>query len=84
MADGLDAFSRLELEHERTLFAFYGWTRQDGTKGGSYFRLANSLSETLADLHADQGVADEGGYFALDAFIADTKENRGPCRAGLL
>jgi hypothetical protein len=66
---GIDAFDQLALEHERTLFMFYGFRTADGRQGGPYFKLAHSLSEALADLHANAGVADEGGYLVRDAFL---------------
>jgi hypothetical protein len=65
----LDAFSRLQLEHERTQFVFYGHRMRDGRQGGPYFKLAESLSEALADLWANPAVADEGLYFVNDAFV---------------
>ena len=67
--DELNAFDQLQLEHERTLFMFYGFHMKDGRLGSGYFKLANSLSEALADLCANGGVADEGGYFVSDAFL---------------
>jgi hypothetical protein len=65
----INAFDRLRLEHERTLFMFYGYRRVDGSPGHGYFKLAHSLAEALADLQASEGVADEGGYLVRDAFL---------------
>ena len=65
----LDAFDQLQLEHERTRFTFYGYRMRDGRQGGPYFKLAHSLAEALADLEANEGVADEGGYLVRDAFL---------------
>ena len=72
MAD-VDAFTRLALERERTQFTFYGFRTMDGQEGGPYFKLAHSLSEALADLEANPGVADEGGYLVRDAFLEKTE-----------
>jgi len=66
---GIDAFDQLVLEHERTLFMFYGYREADGRQGRGYFKLAQSLSEALTDLEANAGVADEGGYLVKDAFL---------------
>lgn len=71
---GLDAFHQLALERERTLFMFYGYRWARGDRGGGYFKHAHSLSEALADLDANEGVADEGGYFVKDAFIESTED----------
>lgn len=65
----IDAFDQLELEHERTLFMFYGYRRVNGEWGSGYFKLANSLSEALSDLHANEGVDSKGGYLVSDAFV---------------
>jgi hypothetical protein len=64
------------LEHERTLFMFYGYRMTDGTMGGGYFKLANSLAEALADLHANDGVDTdrELGYLVRDAFVESSEE----------
>jgi hypothetical protein len=69
MSDEIDAFHQLVFEHKRTLFMFYGHRMANGNPGGGYFKLANSLSEALADLEANPGVADDGGYLVRDAFI---------------
>ena len=69
--DELSAFDRLHLERQRTLFMFYGFRWADGRQGGGYFKHAHSLSAALADLSANEGVADEGGYFVKDAFVED-------------
>lgn len=71
----LDPLARLEIERERTLFMFYGfrWSA-NGEPGGVYFKLAHSLSEALADLEANPGVADEGGYLVSDAFLETGEE----------
>jgi len=75
MAGGVDAFTQLALEHERTLFMFYGFTNPDGTRGGAYFKLAHSLSEALADLEGNGGVAHPpGGYLVSDAFLEAGEE----------
>lgn len=63
-----DAFSELVLAHERTLFMFYGYRTANGAQGRGYFKLAYSLSEALADLEENAGVADEG-YLVRDAFL---------------
>jgi hypothetical protein len=65
----IDAFDRLQLERERTVFTFYGYRMADGRQGRGYFKLAHSLAEALTDLHANTGVADEGGYLIKDAFL---------------
>jgi hypothetical protein len=66
----MDAFHQLIRERERTMFVFYGflWT-EDGEVGGNYLKQAYSLGEALADLEANKGVADVGGYWVKDAFI---------------
>jgi len=75
MADEtIDAFTQLALERKRTLFMFYGYRGADGKQGGGYFKLANSLSEALADLEANPGVADEGRYLVQDAFLEEDDE----------
>jgi hypothetical protein len=73
----IDAFDRLQLEHERTLFMFYGFRNTDGSQGRGYFKLAHSLSEALADLQANPAVADEGGYFVRDAFLEISDDDDG-------
>ena len=70
----VDAFAQLVIEHERTLFMFYGFRMASGEQGGGYFKLANSLSEALADLEANEGVADEGGYLVSDAFLENGED----------
>ncbi len=66
----LDAFSQLQLEAERTLFMLYGYREASGELGRGYFKLANSLSEALADLVNNPDVADEGGYLVRDVILA--------------
>lgn len=65
----MDAFSQLVAERQRALFVFYGHRAISGEPGGPYFKQAHSLSEALADLEGNSGVADEGGYFVRDAFL---------------
>jgi hypothetical protein len=74
----MDPLSRLELEHERTLFMFYGYGTVEGGQGSGYFKLAHSLSEALADLEGNPGVADEGGYFVKDLFVAALEDDDSP------
>jgi hypothetical protein len=65
----LDAFSRLAAESQRTDFMFYGYRMaEDGRIGPPYFKLAHSLSEALADLKGNPGVASDV-YFIEDAFV---------------
>jgi len=64
-----NAFEQLKIEKKRTLFMFYGYRMTDGSQGGGYVKLANSLSEALNDLCANDGVAAEDGYFITDAFV---------------
>lgn len=74
MADEIDAFTQLALERRRTLFMFYGYRNANGEQGGAYFKQAYSLSQALADLEANAGVADEGGYLVRDAFVEEDGE----------
>jgi hypothetical protein len=69
LGDEINPFNRLQLEHERTLFVFYGYRKADGSQGHGYFKLAHSLSKALDDLHANEDVADEGHYLVRDAFL---------------
>jgi hypothetical protein len=72
MADEtINAFTQLALERRRTGFTFYGFRMADGKPGGAYHKLAHSLSEAVADLEANAGIADEGGYLVRDAFLEE-------------
>ena len=64
-----DPFTRLRLEAGRTLFWLHGWRRPDGSVGTDYSRQAQSLSEAIADLEANECCADVGGYFISDVFV---------------
>lgn len=66
-----NAFTRLQLEHERTLFVFYGYRRIDGSTAGPYLKQAASLREALSDLEANEHIQDGGplGYLIRDAFL---------------
>ncbi|MGC2374246.1 MAG: hypothetical protein WA484_10265 [Solirubrobacteraceae bacterium] len=75
----INAFDQLVLEKERTLFMFYGFRRsRDGSPGAGYFKLAYSLSEALADLVGNPGVANLGGYLVNDAFIEVDEDGEPP------
>jgi hypothetical protein len=75
VSEPVDAFSRLQSEHERTQFVFYGYRKAaDGSLAGPYFTLAHSLSEALADLMANEG--NQGGYLIRDAFLAADDDGR--------
>jgi hypothetical protein len=69
MSDDADPFTRLRLEAGRTLFWLHGWRRPDGSVGSDYAKQAQSLSEAIADLEANECCADVGGYFVSDAFV---------------
>jgi len=67
--DEVDAFTRLRLEAGRTRFWLHGWRRPDGSAGTDYFVEAQSLSEAIGDLEANECSADVGDYFVGDAFV---------------
>jgi hypothetical protein len=70
----MDAFHQLVVEHESTLFLFYGYKNTDRSPATTpYFKLANSLSEALADLVENAGTADDA-YFVSDAFLEADEE----------
>lgn len=68
-SDELDPFTRLRLEAGWTVFWLHGWRRPDGSVGTDYSKQAQSLSEAIADLEADECSADVGGYYVSDAFV---------------
>ena len=79
MSDDLDGFQELQLQSTRTLFMFYGYRMaRDGELGSGYFKHAHSLNEALADLIANPGVLDEGGYLVRDAFL-ELGDDDDPC-----
>jgi SAM-dependent methyltransferase len=64
-------FTRLAFEHKRTSFVFYGFRHADtGEKGGDYFKMANSLSEALADLNSNVGISGST-YVIRDLFLEE-------------
>ncbi len=69
MSQRFDVFDGLVVQHRRTLFALYGWSKPDGMRGGPYFTIAYSLTEALSELTTNERVADEGSYVVTDAFL---------------
>ncbi|HEX3510111.1 MAG TPA: hypothetical protein VHT27_03335 [Solirubrobacteraceae bacterium] len=76
MSEDIDAFDRLELERERTLFMLYGARKATGGTFRGYFKLAHSLSQAMADLEANPAIAG-GPYLVKDAFV-EAEEDDAP------
>jgi hypothetical protein len=69
----MDAFTRLELETQRTVYLFYGFIEAGtGQRGKGYFKQAHSLGEAMADLVSNAGVdaaESQAGYVVRDAVV---------------